>query len=328
MAEKPDISGQFVMRKWQRGNYVYQETSGELGVPGEVKTHFSRSENKAVSSGTGGHASHQVAREFGAPGTRENLTLQNPNINTYTPKEYQTALGKGGNFRVLEEYWKVKQQQGYRIRVRVLDVFRVGETRPFQRQAEWTETDSANLTAQPMKRIFGNFSSPQERSQQNNNTTVDSPPAYRSETEPLVPLEPAPPTQYINVPTVNSALGRVLGNQGAVAMLGQALGSALMWLNHRNVSKQAQEELQRRHSQTIQESFDRGEGVLVIVRIRIFAPLPDSVPTEELISVSVVPGATREAALSQWIREPKIMENPAGPQWSINESYGWLSPGP
>src|SRR5215471_14184783 len=115
MPAKKDISGRFVTTTWQSGRYFYKEVSGELGVPGQVVKHYSAKENRGVSAGTGGHASHLVGKQFGAPGDRGNLTLGNPNINTYAPKNLQEALGKGGNYHKLEEEWTAKLNNGTRI---------------------------------------------------------------------------------------------------------------------------------------------------------------------------------------------------------------------
>jgi hypothetical protein len=334
MTNKPDISSQFVTRRWQKGNYVYQETTGELGVPGQVQTHSSPAANRSVSAGTGGHASHQAGKQYGAPADPRNLTLQNPNINSYTPKELQRILGEGGSFLKLEKEWTAKLRQGYRIRVRVLDVFRVGESRPYQRQAEWTETDRMNIVTQPPARIFLNSSSPQERAAQQANNPEPRPASPNPPPEPYVETEPIhlsgrlPRTsRYIDVPTVNSPMGRLLGNEGAVALLGQGLGELSMWLNHLGVTQQVEDELKTpENAATIQDCFNAGEGVLVVIRIGVFNPLPDSVPSETLWGVSLVCGASYDAALRRWVNQPKWLSTvPAGPEWSMIESYAWIA---
>jgi hypothetical protein len=74
----PDISAAFLFRQWTHGNYRYKEASGDLGVPGNVMTHRIVSAQRNLSGGTGEHAGHLIAIEFGAPGDVRNLGLQNP----------------------------------------------------------------------------------------------------------------------------------------------------------------------------------------------------------------------------------------------------------
>jgi len=352
MADKPDISGQITTRTWQRGNYVYRETLGELGIPGQVKKHASRSEHMAVSRGTGGHASQPIASEFGASVSRKSMTIQNPNINTWTPKRLQGKLGKGGSYRELELRWRRMLEDGYRIRARVRDVFKLGEKRPFKRVVDWVALDengSEILADSPPEPIFGNFSSPQEREalakkhspipsapkphpseSPSKPTPTAEPPLPVGETEPLLPLERPPLNRYSTIPTVTTrlrrALRQVVSNEDAVALLGVGIGDVLIWLNQRGVSKQVQEQLNGRHAKAIRNSFEDQKGVLVIVRVKTFAPLIESVPIEELIGVDVVSGTSLEDCYRRWISEPKLMQGVQGPEWSTSEMYGWLSP--
>lgn len=132
MTDKPDISSNFRFQTIERGNYVYKIASGQLGVPGMVKLHRSKSAQSSVSSGTGDDAGHLIGNRFGAPGGPENLGPQNWIQNQY------------GTFKQLENAWETKLKSGVRIYALVQDVFRKTtagqqEDRPFMRRVEWDE---------------------------------------------------------------------------------------------------------------------------------------------------------------------------------------------
>jgi hypothetical protein len=161
----PDISRSFVWReRWRAGNYEYEELSGHLGVPGTVKTHRLLSAQKAMSANTGEHAGHRIGIQFGAPGDRRNLSLQNPNMNTYAPRDLQVVFqGPGGNYLRLESEWTSRLKAGYKIWVCVRDKYRLDEGRPISRRVEWRETDPKGVRLAPRVLEFGNFGSPQMR---------------------------------------------------------------------------------------------------------------------------------------------------------------------
>jgi DNA/RNA non-specific endonuclease len=160
---QPDISQQFVFRKWTQGNLNYKEASGELGIPGQVATHRSVAAPRSISSGTGEHAGHLIGIQFGAPGGESNLGLQNPNMNTFAPKAlHESFRGSGGSYHDLESQWTAKLKQGYKITVTVRDKYRLGENRPFSRWVQWTEMKVGSPTVTKQLE-FGNFGSPQGR---------------------------------------------------------------------------------------------------------------------------------------------------------------------
>jgi hypothetical protein len=161
----PDIRARFTFRTWSTGAYFYKEASGELGVPGQVQTFRNPAAQRVISSGTGEHAGHLIGVQFGAPGDDpRNMSLQNPNMNTFAPKALQEALrGPGGSYHDLESRWSAHLKQGSRVFVTVRDQFRTGEQRPFSRRVEWYEI-APNGTQGPKQSLdFGNFSSPQSR---------------------------------------------------------------------------------------------------------------------------------------------------------------------
>lgn len=158
-----NVSGRFVFRDESTGKYRYKEISGELGVPGKVVTHRDKKAQEEVSEGTGEHAGHLIAIEFGAPGDVRNLGLQNPNMNTFAPKLHQQALkGSGGSYRRLEMMWKEMLLQGWKIHATVTDIYRLGEKRPFNRRVRWIETSPSGQTFSNSI-DYGGFGSPQQR---------------------------------------------------------------------------------------------------------------------------------------------------------------------
>jgi hypothetical protein len=161
-----DIRGQFTFREWSSNEYRYVRASGELGVPGAVVTHRDTSAQRQVSAGTGEHAGHLIAIQFGAPGDGRNLGLQNPNMNTFAPKKYQEAFaGPGGNYHNLESTWKELLLNGWKVSVLVTDKYRSGEDRPFTRSVSWSGVSTWG-EKQGGALDFGNFDSPQKRAAQ------------------------------------------------------------------------------------------------------------------------------------------------------------------
>jgi len=158
-----DIRGQFTFREWSSNEYRYVRASGELGVPGAVVTHRDTSAQRQVSAGTGEHAGHLIAIQFGAPGDGRNLGLQNPNMNTFAPRALQECFqGSGGSYHSLETSWSHLLNQNYKIHVTVTDKYLAGENRPYTRSVHWTETSPQGLITQRALE-FVNFSSPQSR---------------------------------------------------------------------------------------------------------------------------------------------------------------------
>jgi hypothetical protein len=158
-----DISSRFTFRQWSTDNYSYAQAAGELGIPGQVRTHRDKKAQSLVSAGTGEHAGHLIAIQFGAPGDRRNLGLQNPNMNTFAPRKYQEAfVGPGGSYHDLESSWKGLLLEGWRVYVFVTDKYRREEDRPFTRHVAWIVTSRSGET-RSMELDFGNFDSPQKR---------------------------------------------------------------------------------------------------------------------------------------------------------------------
>jgi hypothetical protein len=152
----------FEFKEWAEGRYEYKQASGELAVPGEIQTHRDLIAQSELSRDTGEHAGHLIGIQFGAPGDIRNMSLQNPNMNTFTPSPLQKALGPGGSYYRLELEWKNLLKDGYRVSVTVCDKFNVGENRPFARSVEWHVINRQGGVEHRDRREFGNFNSPQK----------------------------------------------------------------------------------------------------------------------------------------------------------------------
>ncbi len=149
-AALPDISRQFKFREFNRGRDTVKEASGRLGIPGQVKSHRSQSAQRGVSAGTGDDAGHLIGARFGAPPDARNLSLQNWKANRF------------GTFKNLEDAWAAKLRGGTGISIRVQDVTRAGEARPYWRKVEWTEIDAqGNITRHELD--FMNATTPKSR---------------------------------------------------------------------------------------------------------------------------------------------------------------------
>jgi hypothetical protein len=150
----PDISAHFRYRTFTHNGNTVKEAAGRLGVPGQVVQHRSRSAQRGVSGGTGDDAGHLIGNRFGASGGAENLSQQNWIQNQ-----------GGGTFHDLENAWDAALQSGTGIQVRVQDILRPGESRPFMRRAQWVEVDPAgNLTRHEL--VFANPHSVRSRDRQ------------------------------------------------------------------------------------------------------------------------------------------------------------------
>lgn len=130
----PDISHTFRFRVQKNvrrpsGIYDLKIAEGKLGVPGQVRTHRSKSAQSAVSKGTGDDAGHLIGDRFGAPTHDGNLSLQNWKANQ-----------GGGTFHNLENDWEWKLKNGYGIEVSIMDMIPAGTNRPKFRKVRWKET--------------------------------------------------------------------------------------------------------------------------------------------------------------------------------------------
>ena len=158
----PDISKHFKFRSFELDGKLYQEATGRLGIPGQVMTHRSRSAQRGVSAGTGDDAGHLIGNRFGAPGGGENLAQQNWKANQY------------GTYKQLENKWADQLKGGTGVEVKVTDVTRKGDDRPFMRKVEWTEI-APDGSRSNHELIFANTHTPKSRDMQGIEPTVSTP---------------------------------------------------------------------------------------------------------------------------------------------------------
>lgn len=123
-----------------------------------------------------------------------------------------------------------------------------------------------------------------------------------------------------------SAFGKVMKNQNAAAAIGVALGSGIQWLGDIGIERKVKHELETTLLPAVQAILNRGDGVLVIVRLEEWI-IPDfnGMRARSLLSVDVAGGRTQEAALNEWRSTPKLLKGPA-PGWQSFERYNWIPP--
>ena len=153
MATLTDVRGQYTFEITTRNGKTYKQASGWLGMPDQVVTHRSASEQRKVAGGTGDDAGHLIGNRFGSPGGAANLSLQNWKANRY------------GTYKDLENLWAAKRLVGIDIYVQVTDVSRPGELRPFLRNVQWIERLKGCETRYEVD--FANAHTPESRSAQN-----------------------------------------------------------------------------------------------------------------------------------------------------------------
>ena len=129
--ERIDISDSFFTRYMlaDQGDTMIAQTAGELGVPGQARPQRDQSAQATLSHHFGDDAGHRLGNQFGAPGTLDNLALQNRVMNR-----------EGGTWYELESEWREKLMgQGIRVFAVVEDYTPRGSFRPDRRIAKWIE---------------------------------------------------------------------------------------------------------------------------------------------------------------------------------------------
>jgi hypothetical protein len=246
---------------------TFKTAEGELGVPYQVVNHRSPYQQKKVAGGTGDDAGHLIADLFGGSGKAENLTLQNWISNQY------------GTFKRLENEFATKLKQGVRIRVKVTDNTKIGESRPFYRHIEWTETTPEGAISE-RSLDFANPHTPKSRLKQNvSPTTGDGDVIYynfktrRRATTPaeidevngisaMSPLSERPPVLEFPADTMTSFLvGTIVS--AAVSTL---LHWAYEWVTYDKNTGPGEEELRLR--KLLQENVEPGVRKALEVRAR------------------------------------------------------------
>lgn len=118
----------------------------------------------------------------------------------------------------------------------------------------------------------------------------------------------------------------IVGNQAAMALLGQLLGVAIQSIGDLGIQRRVQNELQTTHAQFIERTLSRGEGVLVVISMQEWSQADfNGMRARTLLSVSVESGPTQEAALRNWQSAPRLMPGPSQ-GWRAFEQYSWIDP--
>jgi len=147
---------------------------------------------------------------------------------------------------------------------------------------------------------------------------------------PKLPEQPKMSWQFGELPasvTVpNSKFRQMAGNQNAMAAIGVALESGLMWLGDIGIERNVRRQLETTYAMAIQNILNRGDGVLVIMEMQEWK-IPDfnGMRGRMLLSVSVIGGRTQADALDEWRRTPRFLQG-ADPGWQTFERYGWIPP--
>lgn len=149
MANLPDVRGQYQFDTFTRNGKTCKQAYGWLGMPDQVATHRSPSDQRKVAGGSGDDAGHLIGNRFGSPGGAANLSPQNWKANRY------------GTYKDLENIWATQRKAGIDIYVQVTDVFRPGELRPFMRNVQWRERTAAGENQ--FEVIFANAHTPESR---------------------------------------------------------------------------------------------------------------------------------------------------------------------
>jgi hypothetical protein len=122
-----------------------------------------------------------------------------------------------------------------------------------------------------------------------------------------------------------SRLRGIVGNQAAMALLGQLLGSAIQGIGDLGIQRNIQEQLRTTHAAAIDQYLSQGYGVLIIIRMQEWeTPDFNGMRGRGLLGVHVEGGPTQAAALNKW-RQRKFLQGP--PEgWRTYEEYSWIDP--
>ncbi len=149
----------------------------------------------------------------------------------------------------------------------------------------------------------------------------------------LQPVQSSPGPQDQSIPIVpvrnlvqQSRVQGIVGNQAAMALLGQLLGTAIQSIGDFGIQWRVQREVETTYAQTIQHMLARGDGVLVIIALQEWIqPDFNGMRGRGLLSVYVQGGPTQAAALENWRGVPRLLQGPAK-GWRVFERYAWIDP--
>ncbi len=145
--------------------------------------------------------------------------------------------------------------------------------------------------------------------------------------EPAVsPTEPAVPVVPGRNLVQQSRVQGIVGNQAAMAMLGQLLGQGIQFLGDVGIRRQVQQKLATTHAKGIESILAQGQGVLVIISMEEWEePDFNGMRGRMLLEVYIEGGPTQAVALRNWQGTPKYLKGPAK-GWRSFENYVWIDP--
>lgn len=149
----------------------------------------------------------------------------------------------------------------------------------------------------------------------------------------LQPIEPIVPANEPEVPTVpgrtlaqQSRVQGIVGNQAAMALLGQLLGVAIQFIGDIGIRRQVQQKLTTTYANGIQAILSQGDGVLVIISMQEWEqPDNNGMRARTLLDVYIQGGPTQVIALKNWQAMPRLLAGPAK-GWRRFEQYLWIDP--
>lgn len=143
----------------------------------------------------------------------------------------------------------------------------------------------------------------------------------------VVSTGPIPRSLGENFTMPNNPMRRMARNQNAMAALGIALESGMMWLQQKGIAREVKRRLETSYKNYLQQAFDRGEGVLVIVYMEEWI-LPDvnGFHPKMMLGVGVEAGRTRDLAMDKHLSTPSITPGPSSTLSRPFEQYQWISP--
>lgn len=137
----------------------------------------------------------------------------------------------------------------------------------------------------------------------------------------------SPPQMRSFQPTVpiGEKLRRVARNQNAMAAVGIAFESGMDWLQQKGIAREVQRRIETDYRDYVQQAFNRGDGVLVIVYMQEWI-LPDvnGFHPKMMQGMSVHAGRTREEALANYNSRPNLTPGPSA-NCRTYEMYQWIT---
>jgi hypothetical protein len=134
---------------------------------------------------------------------------------------------------------------------------------------------------------------------------------------------------YYHAPHPLSAHARsLLTKQAVAAALAGGLSQFFQWLSDKGIEQKIRHILETEKAAGIQTRLERGEGVLIVIRLQEWERPNDlGMRGRMLLSVHTEGGLTEQEAIATWKNTPRML---AGPPkgWRVLTQYGWIRPVP